>query len=140
MALIVIGVSRQKKRHHAPVMQSLQDGLRTPPLAVDPGLVQRLPMVPKSPLDNPETAAIAWGRFRRLVTWMVSISFVAVVCGLGALRWIVGPIPLHMIIATSLGIFASVLLGTVLMSLIFLSNGSGHDAAILNPFEEEDPQ
>jgi hypothetical protein len=35
---------------------------------------------------------------------------------------------IHMLIATALGIGLTVLLGTALMSLIFLSNGSGHDA------------
>ena len=45
-----------------------------------------------------------------------------------------------MIIATSLGIFVSVMLGSVLMSLVFLSNGTGHDASIINPFEDEDPR
>lgn len=111
-----------------------------PRLQINTGWFKTQPMVPNSPLDDPQTSAIAWGRFRRLIILMVTVSFVAVLGGLGALRWIIGPIPIHMIIATSLGIFASVLLGTVLMSLIFLSNGSGHDAAILNPFEEEDPR
>jgi hypothetical protein len=35
---------------------------------------------------------------------------------------------IHMLIATALGIGLTVLLGTALMSLIFLSNRSGHDA------------
>lgn len=35
---------------------------------------------------------------------------------------------IHMLIATALGIGLTVLLGTALMTLIFLSNRSGHDA------------
>lgn len=97
-------------------------------------------MVPKSPLDDPETASHAWGRFRRLVIIMVCTSVIAVAVGLGGLRYAIGPIPLHMIIATSLGIFVSVMLGSLLMSLVFLSNGTGHDASIINPFEDEDPR
>ena len=34
---------------------------------------------------------------------------------------------IHMLIATALGIGLTVLLGTALMTLIFLSNSSGHD-------------
>ena len=35
---------------------------------------------------------------------------------------------IHMLIATGLGVFLTVLLGTALMSLVFLSASSGHDA------------
>jgi hypothetical protein len=35
----------------------------------------------------------------------------------------------HMLIATALGVGLSVLLGTALMSLVFLSSSSGHDDA-----------
>jgi peptidoglycan/LPS O-acetylase OafA/YrhL len=34
---------------------------------------------------------------------------------------------INMLIATALGVFCTVLLGTVLMSLVFLSAESGHD-------------
>ena len=37
------------------------------------------------------------------------------------------PVPIHMQIATILGVFFTVLVGTGLMSLSFLSNRSGHD-------------
>ena len=35
---------------------------------------------------------------------------------------------IHMLIATGLGVFITVLLGTALMSLAFLSASSGHDS------------
>ncbi|MEO6435896.1 MAG: hypothetical protein ABIP55_09060, partial [Tepidisphaeraceae bacterium] len=35
---------------------------------------------------------------------------------------------IHMLVATFLGVTLTVLLGTGLMSLVFLSNASGHDA------------
>lgn len=35
----------------------------------------------------------------------------------------------HMIIATALGTFMTVLIGTGLMTLVFISNSSGHDEA-----------
>ena len=47
---------------------------------------------------------------------------------------------IHMLIATALGIGLTVLLGTALMTLIFLSNRSGHDAdAGAPPFERDEP-
>jgi hypothetical protein len=46
---------------------------------------------------------------------------------------------IHMLIATALGIGLTVLLGTALMTLIFLSNRSGHDAhAGALPSERDD--
>ncbi|MBA3730104.1 MAG: hypothetical protein H0W92_04790 [Sphingomonas sp.] len=47
---------------------------------------------------------------------------------------------IHMLIATALGIGLTVLLGTALMTLIFLSNSSGHDAKAAAPPAERDEQ
>ena len=47
---------------------------------------------------------------------------------------------IHMLIATALGIGLTVLLGTALMTLTFLSNRSGHDAAAGSaPQARDDP-
>ena len=40
------------------------------------------------------------------------------------------PVSIHFYIATALGIGAMMLLTGVLMGLVFLSNGTGHDAAV----------
>ena len=45
---------------------------------------------------------------------------------------------IHMIIATALGIGLTVLLATALMTLIFLSHRSGHDADAAAPPSERD--
>ncbi len=90
--------------------------------------------IPPSRLDDPRYADFAWDRYRKLMTWMASGAFVAVLFGLGTLWLILGEIPIHMMIATSLGIFFSVLLGAALMGLVFLSAGSGHDDSIVDPF------
>lgn len=81
-------------------------------------------------LDDPEYSRFAWGRFRRLMGWMAAVAVAAVVVSLAALWYFTGPIPIHMLIATILGVGATVLLGTALMGLAFLSSGSGHDAKI----------
>lgn len=38
--------------------------------------------------------------------------------------------PIHMIIATALGVFFTFMLGTALMGLLFLSSGTGHDEQV----------
>lgn len=38
-----------------------------------------------------------------------------------------GPVSIHMVVATILGVFVSVLLGTGLFALAFFSDKSGHD-------------
>ncbi|WP_239016786.1 hypothetical protein [Sphingomonas ginkgonis] len=43
----------------------------------------------------------------------------------------------HMLIATALGVGLTVLLGTALMTLVFVSNSSGHDSEAAH-FEEEE--
>lgn len=90
----------------------------------------------KSNLDDPKYAAFAWGRFRRVLRWMVLASLAAATVSLWILRELTGPMPLHMIIATAAGVFATVMLAAGLMGLVFLSHGSGHDDSITDPFED----
>ena len=95
-------------------------------------------MVKPSPLDKDATAKIAWARYRRLMRGMVLVSLLAVVGALGWLRFSMGEaLTIHMIIATAAGVGLSVLLGSALMGLVFLSSGSGHDEAIEDPFEDD---
>jgi hypothetical protein len=94
--------------------------------------------IPDSQLDHPEYAAFAWARYRRLMWWMALASTLATAGGLGALWIMAGPIPGLMMLFTALGIFASVLLAAALMGLVFLSAGSGHDDAIVDPFSNQD--
>lgn len=90
-------------------------------------------------LDDPDYARFAWGRFRRLILWMALASAIAAGAGLAALRFMIGPVPMHMAIATGLGTFFSVMLAAALMGLVFLSNGTGHDDTIVDPFEDLNP-
>lgn len=86
--------------------------------------------VPPSALDDPEYAAFAWRRYKRLMLWMACASLSATVGCLYLLQRMIGDIPIHMLIATSLGVFASVMLASALMGLVFLSAGSGHDDSV----------
>ncbi|RYY34099.1 MAG: hypothetical protein EOP59_16810 [Sphingomonadales bacterium] len=82
---------------------------------------------PRDRLSDPDYAAFAWGRYRRLMRWM---GLAAIVAALAAMAWLWGtgsPLNLTVIIATAAGVGGSVLLGTALMGLVFLSSGTGHD-------------
>lgn len=85
-----------------------------------------------SRLDDPEHAAHAWGRFRRMLMWNMVVSAVAALLGLLAVRWLAGPLPWFMALMTVIGIFATVACAAVLMGLVFISAGTGHDAAVDN--------
>lgn len=88
-------------------------------------------------LDDPEAAAFAWSRYRRLLGWMALVALLAAAAADGVLWWWLGEIHLHMAIATFLGVFATVLLAAALMGLVFLSSGTGHDAEVQDHMREE---
>lgn len=94
-------------------------------------------MTRKEALDDPVIAATAWGRFRRMMLWMAVVGFVCVGLALGALRYWAGPLPIHMVIATSLGVWFTFMLGTGLMALVFLSSGTGHDEQVIDRLKGE---
>ncbi len=76
-----------------------------------------------------ERATRAWTRYKRMMKWMVLL---AAACAALALLWLASygdPMPIHMVIATVAGVSLTVLVGTGLMGLVFVSNSSGHDDA-----------
>jgi fatty acid desaturase len=81
--------------------------------------------------------AHAWARYRRMMRWMALLALGCVAVALAYFRWGGEPVPLHMAIAASAGIFLTVMVGTGLMLLAFLSHGSGHDEAAADPFDEK---
>ena len=68
-----------------------------------------------------------WARFRRTMGWMALAALVSVLLALIYLKSFGDPVPMHMQIATILGVGFTVLVGTGLMALVFLSSRSGHD-------------
>lgn len=87
------------------------------------------------PIPSPRLSLLR--RFRRIMKYMALFSIVvAAIAVLLVARGDDG-IHIHMLIATALGAGLSVLLAGALMSLVFLSNGSGHDEEV-SKFEEED--
>jgi hypothetical protein len=72
-------------------------------------------------------AAAERRRFKQLMGWMALASLVAALLALMWLKSFGDPVPIHMQIATFLGVGLTMLVGTGLMGLVFLSNRSGHD-------------
>lgn len=92
-------------------------------------------MVSRSPLDDPEYAAFAWNRYKRLMRWMAGFTLICVIVSLAILFWNNGFISIHFYIAAALGIGFTVILTAALMGLVFLSSGTGHDESIEDPFK-----
>jgi len=81
-------------------------------------------------------AAQAWARYKRMMRWMVVAAIFAVAVALIYLKSAGEEMPVHMVVATIAGVGLSVLLGTGLMGLVFLSNNSGHDDAAAGKRDE----
>lgn len=94
-------------------------------------------MTNKYALDDPQIAATAWARFRRIMGWMAASGALCVILALLFLHWWSGPMPIHMIIATALGVWLTFMLGTGLMALVFLSSGTGHDEQVMDRMKDE---
>ena len=84
------------------------------------------PLPPRRGPDY-ERAAAAWARYWKIMRWMALAAVVAVLLSLVYLKSFGDPVPIHMVIATVAGVGLTVLVGTGLMGLVFLSSRSGHD-------------
>jgi hypothetical protein len=83
--------------------------------------------IPRPHGADDEAAALAWRRYKALMSWMVLASIVTAAVALLWLYQTGAEMRLHLVIATIAGVGLSVLVGTGLMGLVFLSNRSGHD-------------
>lgn len=95
-------------------------------------------MVGKSPLDDPENAAFAWARYRRIMRFLMLVTVGTVAIALALLYKFNGAVSVHFYIAVAVGISFTMLLGGGLMGLVFLSNGTGHDASVDNNLPSHD--
>ncbi|AYJ86788.1 hypothetical protein D3Y57_13480 [Sphingomonas paeninsulae] len=86
---------------------------------------------------NPGISSFALARYKRLMKWMGAASFATAAIGLLIMKIVLGTVPIHMAIATTLGVFFTVLLAATLMGLVFLSSGSGHDEDVRDRFDED---
>ena len=87
-------------------------------------------MTSNSPLDDPETAAFAWARYRRMMRLMLFITIGVVIIAVALLYDGESSASVFFYIATAVGIGMTMLLTSALMGLVFLSNASGHDQTV----------
>ena len=95
-------------------------------------------MPKQDPLPTPRHAMMQ--RFWRIFRLLALLSVVIAVLGVVLVTRGEGEIHASLIIATALGIGLTVLLGTALMTLVFLSNSSGHDEAATPHIHEGDKE
>lgn len=93
--------------------------------------------MPRHSLDDPGYRQFAWGRYWRVMRWMTLVAALAVPVALAWIAWAGGELELHMGISVGLSVFFSLVLGAALMGLVFLSSGTGHDEAVIEPFDKE---
>ncbi len=94
-------------------------------------------MLPRFPFDDPDKAILAWARYRRLMRFMMAATTGVVLVAFVLLYRSNGMVSVHLYIATALGIGFAMLLMSALMGLVFLSSASGHDAAVIEPLDDD---
>lgn len=77
----------------------------------------------------PDRRARAFAEFRRMMLWIALAGALMVAGALGYIS-LYEPLRLHMVVATVLGVFFSVLLGSGLFAAAFFSDKSGHDQQV----------
>jgi hypothetical protein len=93
-----------------------------------------MPQQDPTPMPRHPVMRRFWRIFRLLALLSIVVAALAVVLvarGDDAIH-------INMLIATALGTGLTVLVGTALMTLVFISSSSGHDAAASNFHEEKD--
>lgn len=78
-------------------------------------------------LDDPDYAAFAWDRFRMIMAWMTLAAAICIAGVIVALGQAYGALRLITMLAVIGGVGGSVILAGLLMGLVFLSSGTGHD-------------
>ena len=96
-------------------------------------------MTRHSPLDDPQIAAHAWARFKRLMRWMFGVTLLVVLVFMGLLWTRDEPVSIHFYIATALGVGFATMLMSALMGLVFLSSGTGHDESVADGDRDQGP-
>lgn len=95
-------------------------------------------MVPRSPLDDPHNAAHAWAHYWRLMRLSAIATLGVTALAMAGIYLWYGAVSIHVYLATALTIVLIIPMTAALMGLMFLSSGTGHDQAIVNPLEDDD--
>ena len=94
-------------------------------------------MPQRDPVPSPRLSLFI--RFRRIMRWMALFAIAVAALAVALVARGDNGVHVHLWIATALGVGLTVLLGTGLMTLAFLSSKSGHDEQAAQ-FHEEDPE
>lgn len=81
-------------------------------------------------LDDPQSAQFAWARFRRIMWAMTAFSLAVGLAVAGLIWWTNGPVPWIFVVMIVVGVFATIMMAALLMGLMFLSSGTGHDEQV----------
>ena len=94
--------------------------------------------VPHGSQAHYERAAAAWDRYKLMMRRMVLLAVATALLSIVYL-WATGaPMRLHMMIAVFAGVALTILVGTGLMGLVFLSNRTGHDEDAAHGGQDDD--
>lgn len=88
-------------------------------------------------LDDPRSAGHAWTRFRRILLAMAAAAMACALLVVAYLWWRDGPLPLIFVGLTIAGVWATIMMAALLMGLMFLSSGTGHDEQIEDRVSKE---
>lgn len=80
-----------------------------------------------------QTRAKALSSFKKLMKWMLLVAVLMVLAAFASFRFMQVQITGAMVVATIAGVGFSMLIGTGLMGLIFMSANSGRDDEAANP-------
>lgn len=78
-------------------------------------------------LDDRYHASHAWTRFRRMMQAMAAAAMAVALIVVAYLWYSSGPLPIAFVALTIAGVWATFMMAALLMSLMFLSSGTGHD-------------
>jgi hypothetical protein len=92
------------------------------------------------PVPDPVPRASMKQRFWRIFRLLALLSAVVAAIAVVLVTRGEGEIHVSLILATALGVFFTMLLGTALMTLVFLSDESGHDRAAADYPEHKDTE
>lgn len=87
----------------------------------------------------PAPATVDRSRLKRAIRWVALFALAVAALAVALVSQSQDEWRIHMMIATGLGIFLTVLLAGALMLLVFFSASSGHDEAVAH-FESENDE
>lgn len=88
--------------------------------------------------SDPQMKIARLNRFRLMMKRMTWLSLIAALIAVAAVASGDAHPRIHVLIATAIGVFGTMLLGTFLMTLSFFSAASGHDADASQAPEQKD--